>query len=50
MEHAQKLFSTRGGTLVLAGGAALLAAIAVFVYIHNYRDRGKPPSKAALEP
>ncbi len=47
MEHAQKLFSTRGGTLVLAGGAALLAAIAVFVYIHNYRDSVKQGGTAA---
>src|SRR5215831_17521882 len=38
MEHAQRLFSTRGGTMVLAGLAAVLAAIAVFVYIHNYRN------------
>jgi Flp pilus assembly protein CpaB len=38
MEHAQKLFSTRGGTMVLAGLAAVLAAIAVFTYIHNYRN------------
>src|SRR5262245_10686916 len=38
MEHAQKLFSTRGGTLALAGIAALIAGIAVFVYVHNYRN------------
>jgi pilus assembly protein CpaB len=38
VEYAQKLFSTRGGTMLLAGGAAVLAAIAVFVYIHNYRQ------------
>lgn len=38
MEHAQKLFSTRGGTLALAGIAALIAGIAVFVYVHNYRE------------
>jgi len=41
MEHAQKLFNTRGGTMILAGIAALLAAIAVFVYVHNYRDSVK---------
>jgi Flp pilus assembly protein CpaB len=47
MEHAQKLFSTRGGTLVLAGSAALLAAIAVFVYVHNYLDSVKQGGTAA---
>lgn len=38
MEFAQKLFSTRGGTLLIAGLAAVLAAVAVFVYVHNYRS------------
>lgn len=38
MELAHKLFSTRGGTLALAGGAALIAAIAVFAYVKNYRQ------------
>jgi Flp pilus assembly protein CpaB len=41
MEHANKLFSTRGGTLVLAGLAALIAAIAVAVYVKHYRDSVK---------
>ncbi|HEY4976152.1 MAG TPA: Flp pilus assembly protein CpaB [Gaiellaceae bacterium] len=38
MEHAQRLISTRGGTLILAGLAALIAGVAVFVYVHNYRQ------------
>ena len=38
MELAHKLFSTRGGTLVLAGIAAVIAAIAVTAYVKHYRD------------
>jgi Flp pilus assembly protein CpaB len=38
MELAHKLFSTRGGTLALAGLAALIAAIAVFAYVKHYRN------------
>lgn len=38
MELVHRLFSTRGGTLVLAGLAALLATIAVLVYLSNYRS------------
>jgi pilus assembly protein CpaB len=38
MELTQKLFSTRGGTLALAGLAAVIAAIAVAVYVKHYRD------------
>lgn len=41
MEHAQRLFSTRGGTFILAGIAAVLAGIAVVVYVTNYRDSVK---------
>lgn len=37
MEFAHKLFSTRGGTLLLAGLAALIAAIAVTAYVKHYR-------------
>jgi Flp pilus assembly protein CpaB len=47
MEHAQKLFSTRGGTMILAGIAALLAGLAVFVYVHNYRNSVKSNGTAA---
>jgi Flp pilus assembly protein CpaB len=38
MELTQKLFSTRGGTLALAGLAAVIAAFAVAVYVKHYRD------------
>lgn len=38
MELTQKLFSTRGGTFALAGLAAVIAAIAVAVYVKHYRD------------
>jgi Flp pilus assembly protein CpaB len=38
MEYAHKLFSTRGGTLLLAGLTALIAAIAVFAYVRHYRS------------
>jgi pilus assembly protein CpaB len=38
MELTQKLFSTRGGTFALAGIAAVIAAIAVAVYVKHYRD------------
>jgi pilus assembly protein CpaB len=38
MEYAHKLFSTRGGTLLLAGLTAVIAAIAVFAYVKHYRS------------
>lgn len=38
MEAAQKLFSTRGGTILLAAIAALIAAVAVYAYVHSYRN------------
>ena len=38
MEFTHKLFSTRGGTLALAGLTALVAAIAVFAYVKHYRS------------
>ena len=38
MEFAHKLFSTRGGTLALAGLAAVIAAIAVAAYVKHYRN------------
>ena len=38
MEHAQKLFQTRGGTMILAVLAAVVAGIAVLVYVVNYRE------------
>jgi pilus assembly protein CpaB len=47
MEYAHKLFSTRGGTLLLAGLTALIAAIAVFTYVNHYRSSVKEGGTAA---
>lgn len=47
MEYVQKLFSTRGGTLVLAGVAAVLAAVAVLVYVQHYRSSVKAGGEPA---
>jgi pilus assembly protein CpaB len=47
MELVQKLFSTRGGTLALAGVAALIAAIAVFAYVKHYRSTVESGGRAA---
>ncbi len=47
MEFAQKLFSTRGGTMALAGMAALIAAIAVFAYVKHYRNSVEKGGEAA---
>jgi Flp pilus assembly protein CpaB len=41
MELTHKLFSTRGGTLALAGLTAVIAAIAVFAYVKHYRNSVK---------
>jgi Flp pilus assembly protein CpaB len=38
MEYAQKLFSTRRGSLYLAAIAALLAGVVILVYLNQYRD------------
>lgn len=38
MDYAQRLISTRRGTLILAGLAALIAGVAVFAYVHSYRQ------------
>lgn len=38
MELAHKLFSTRGGTIALGALAAILAGVAVFIYVRNYRS------------
>jgi Flp pilus assembly protein CpaB len=38
MEFAQRLISTRRGSLYVAVGAALLAGIAILVYLNQYRD------------
>ena len=41
MELTHKLFSTRGGTLALAGLTAVIAAIAVLAYVKHYRNSVK---------
>ena len=38
VDIAQNLFSTRRGSILVGVGAAALAAIVVFVYLHNYRN------------
>jgi Flp pilus assembly protein CpaB len=38
MEIAQKLTSTRGGTLAVAGLAAVLAGASILVYLNRYRN------------
>jgi pilus assembly protein CpaB len=47
MEFAHKLFSTRGGTLLLAWLAAAIAGIAVFAYVRNYRQSVKTGGQPA---
>jgi Flp pilus assembly protein CpaB len=37
MEFAQRVISTRAGTIAVAGGAALLAGISIAVYLNRYR-------------
>jgi Flp pilus assembly protein CpaB len=38
MQYAQKLLSTRGGTVALGGVAALLAAFVLLLYLNQYRS------------
>ena len=38
MEFAQRLISTRAGTIAVAAGAALLAGISIAVYLNRYRN------------
>ena len=38
MEFAQRLISTRAGTIAVAAGAALLAGISIAVYLNRYRS------------
>lgn len=46
MQHilSHRLFSTRGGTILLGGIAALLAGVFVLVYLNNYRQSLKSSS------
>src|ERR671932_2072908 len=37
MEFAQRVLSTRAGTVAAAAGAALFAGIAILVYLNQYR-------------
>lgn len=37
MEYAQRLISTKAGTVAVAGGAALLAGVFILVYLNRYR-------------
>ena len=39
MEFAQKLISTRRGSLYVAMGASLLAGVAILVYLNGYRSK-----------
>jgi pilus assembly protein CpaB len=38
MQFAQKLLSTRGGTIAVSAAAALLAAVILIVYLQRYRN------------
>lgn len=38
MQLVQKLLSTRGGTLIVSGIAAVLAAVILLAYLHRYRE------------
>ena len=44
VEIAQNLFSTRRGSLVIGGAAALLAGVVLLVYLHSYRNSVKTAS------
>jgi Flp pilus assembly protein CpaB len=46
VQLAQKLLSTRGGTIAVSAVAAVLAAVVLFAYLHRYRES----VKAASEP
>src|SRR4051812_13691751 len=41
MQLARKLTSTKRGTLLLAGGAALLAGALILIYLNGYRNSVK---------
>jgi Flp pilus assembly protein CpaB len=38
VQMVQKLLSTRGGTLIVSGMAAVLAAVILLAYLHRYRE------------
>ena len=41
MQFAQRLLSTRGGTIVLSAMAAVLAGVILLTYLHRYRESVK---------
>jgi Flp pilus assembly protein CpaB len=45
VEFAQKLLSTRGGTVAVSGAAAVLAAVVLLVYLNRYRESVKDSTK-----
>lgn len=47
MEFAQRLLSTRGGTIAVSALAAALAAAVFIAYLHRYRDSVKSSSTPA---
>jgi pilus assembly protein CpaB len=47
MQFAQKLLSTRGGTFVVAGVAAILAAVVLLAYLNRYRESVKESAAPA---
>lgn len=47
VEIAQNMFSTRRGSLIVGGAAALLAGIVLLVYLHNYRNSVNSASATA---
>jgi pilus assembly protein CpaB len=47
VEIAQNLFSTRRGSLVVGGVAAVLAGLVLLVYLHNYRNSVKTSTATA---
>lgn len=47
MELAHRLVSTRRGTMILGGVAAVIAGVAVYAYVHNYRSSVKSGGTAA---
>jgi Flp pilus assembly protein CpaB len=45
VQLVQKLLATRGGTIAVSAGAALLAAVILLVYLHRYRESVNASSK-----
>ena len=45
---SSKLFTTRQGTVLLGVIAAIIAAIALIVYLNNYRNSVSPPPVSVL--